>query len=412
MKIWFLAILIILIGSLKIDAQNCASITNISSSTSICVGSNTTFSVVANSPDNSTLSYSWYKNGTVIANAISSTYTITNAQLADASSYYVKVSNACGTPTSSAIINLSVGAIPSISSISNAAESLCVGSSFSTSVIANANSIPFTYQWYLAGVPIVAQTSSSLNIASLQSSHAGLYSVTQFMNTAVQNMCKVYPSILLNDVGFYKKVHNHWGFSDKHKDIISKFIEQYYEKIEKFKGDSVLLRLLMEVDLRLTDLPIFLQNLPFFTEMIKDMGDDIEGERIRSFYCLFDKETIYLLYTYSFYSAIYEYIVSANDPDLLRADVQEIKQSHRKQIRERANVSNQLKGRMGKLNNDLNDFSDELNEVEVITGDLEELKKRVASLLLCFLNVEEDNKDAINYSYAEIMQKVKRDKDI
>ena len=96
MKIWCLAILIILIGSLKIDAQNCASITNISSSTSICVGSNTTFTVVASSPDNSTLSYSWYKNGAVIANAISSTYTITNAQLADASSYYVKVSNACG----------------------------------------------------------------------------------------------------------------------------------------------------------------------------------------------------------------------------------------------------------------------------------------------------------------------------
>jgi len=95
MKIWFLAILIILIGSSKIDAQNCASITNISSSTSICAGSNTTFSVVASSPDNSTLSYSWYKNGAVIANEISSTYTITNAQLADASSYYVKVSNAC-----------------------------------------------------------------------------------------------------------------------------------------------------------------------------------------------------------------------------------------------------------------------------------------------------------------------------
>ena len=61
---------------------------------------------------------------------------------------------------------------------------------------------------------------------------------------------------------------------------------------------------------------------------------------------------------------------------------------------------------------ELFDIDMDLSEVEIVTGDLEELKKRVASLLLCFLNVEEENKDAINYSYKEIMQKVKRDKDV
>ena len=57
----------------------------------------------------------------------------------------------------------------------------------------------------------------------------------------------------------------------------------------------------MEIDNRLTDLPIFLQNLPFFTDIIKDMGDEVEGERIRSFHCLFDKECIYSLYKYCVY---------------------------------------------------------------------------------------------------------------
>ena len=240
----------------------------------------------------------------------------------------------------------------------------------------------------------------------------GLYGVTQFINNAIQNICKVYPSILINDVGFYKKVHKHWGFSDKHNDIIRNFINQYYEKIEKFKGDSVLLRLLQEVDIRLTDLPIFLQNLPFFTEMVKDMGDEVEGERIRSFHCLFDKPCIYLLYSYCFYSAIYEYIDCANDVDLLRADVQNIKQTHRQQIRENSNASNLLSSIPGKVDDDIVGVADDINEVEIVTGDLDELKQRVASLLLCFLNVEEENKDAINLSYADIMQKVKRDKDI
>jgi hypothetical protein len=240
----------------------------------------------------------------------------------------------------------------------------------------------------------------------------GLYTITQFINNAIQNMCKVYPSILLNDVGFYKNVPKHWGFSDKHKEIISKFIDQYYEKIEKFKGDSVLMRLLQEIDVRLVDLPMFLQNLPFFTDIVKDMGDDVEGERIRSFYCLFDKPTVYLLYTYCFYSVIYEYIVCANDADLLRADVQTIKQSHRQTIREKSNAANLLNGGARGITSDLTETEDDINEVEIVTGDLDELKKRVASLLLCFLNVEEENKDVINLSYKEIMQKVKRDKDI
>jgi hypothetical protein len=239
-----------------------------------------------------------------------------------------------------------------------------------------------------------------------------VYTITQFINNAIQNKCKVYPSILLNDVGFYKNVPKHWGFSDKHKEIISKFIDQYYEKIEKFKGDSVLMRLLQEIDVRLVDLPMFLQNLPFFTDIVKDMGDDVEGERIRSFYCLFDKPTVYLLYTYCFYSVIYEYIVCANDADLLRADVQTIKQSHRQTIREKSNAANLLNGGARGITSDLTETEDDINEVEIVTGDLDELKKRVASLLLCFLNVEEENKDVINLSYKEIMQKVKRDKDI
>lgn len=243
---------------------------------------------------------------------------------------------------------------------------------------------------------------------------SGVYSVTQFINNAVHAFCKLYPSILLNDVGFYKNVPKHWNFSEKHNIIISKFIENYYEKIEKFKGDKVMLRLLQELSTsdRFTDLPLFLKNLPFFTEIVKDMGEEVEGEQVRSFHCLFDKQSIYLLHIYCFYSAIYEYIVCANDVDLLRADVQTIKQSHRTQIREGANASNRLMGVDGSTNPELDDIGLDINEIEIITGDLDELKKRVASLLLCFLNVEQENKDVIDLNYEQIMQKVKRDKDI
>jgi hypothetical protein len=241
-----------------------------------------------------------------------------------------------------------------------------------------------------------------------------LYSVTQFINNSIQSICKVYPSILLNDAGFYKNVPKHWNFSEKHNAIINRFVDQYYESIEKFKGDKVLLKLLQELSnsSRLSDLPLFLNSLPFFTEIVKDMGDDVEGERVRSFHCLFDKQCIYLLYSYCFYSSIYEYIVSANDVDLLRADVQVVKKTYRQQIREGVNASNQLTSLESGLRDELTDTGLDLSEVEVISGDIEELKKRVASLLLCFLNVEHENKDVLDYTYEQIMQKVKRDKDV
>jgi hypothetical protein len=156
----------------------------------------------------------------------------------------------------------------------------------------------------------------------------------------------------------------------------------------------------------LVDLNTFVQNIPINTEITKTVG-----ESRYSFYSLFDKTTIYLLFSYCFYSTIYEYIVCSNDIDLLRADVQESKKNRRDIIANNADDANLL------FSQDINgidvviDTENEINEVNIVTGNTEELKMRVAALLISFLNVEEGNKDAIDMSYADIMKKVKRSKD-
>jgi hypothetical protein len=241
---------------------------------------------------------------------------------------------------------------------------------------------------------------------------SGLYTITQFIQNAVQAMSKTYPNILLNDVGFYKKIHSHWGFSDRHNSVLSQFINKYYEKLETFKEDRIIYRLLMEVGQRLTSLNTFLQNLPIHTEMVKDFGNNVEGEQIRSFYYILDKSTIYMLYSYCFYSVLYEYINCTNDVDLLRADVEEIKRSKRTEINNMNNMSNQIGGQDTDLGEELLDRNIDFNEVEIRVGNTEELKNRVAALLLCFLDVEEDNKKTIDLSYEDIQQKVRRNKDI
>jgi hypothetical protein len=60
------------------------------------------------------------------------------------------------------------------------------------------------------------------------------------------------------------------------------------EKLESFKEDRIIYRLLMEVGTRLGSLNIFLQNIPVHTDIVKDFGENVEGERIRNFYYLLD----------------------------------------------------------------------------------------------------------------------------
>ncbi|RYY41010.1 MAG: T9SS type A sorting domain-containing protein [Chitinophagaceae bacterium] len=65
----------------------------------VCANSSVSFSVAATG--NASLTYKWYKSGNTSALSTSATYTIASAQTADAGSYYVEVTNACGVVTRS-----------------------------------------------------------------------------------------------------------------------------------------------------------------------------------------------------------------------------------------------------------------------------------------------------------------------
>jgi hypothetical protein len=101
----------------------------------------------------------------------------------------------------------------------------------------------------------------------------GLYNATQFIKNAIYSFSKVYPSVLINDSGFFKNVPKHWGVSKKHEDDITKFIDTYYKEIEKFKQYPVLLQLLQEVNVKLKDLYMFVENIPLFTDIVKETVD-------------------------------------------------------------------------------------------------------------------------------------------
>ena len=238
----------------------------------------------------------------------------------------------------------------------------------------------------------------------------GLYTSTQFVSNSIQNITRVYPSILMHDSGFYKKVHKHWGLSDKHRGDVTKFIEKYYEKIEKFKQDPVLTNMLQEVEVRLLDIIVFIENIPIYTPIIKNLGliEGTDRKNIQEFYSVFDKETIYLLFTQCFLSVIYEYMVVSDDMEYSNIDKEVHKTNVRMSIREQSNSSNML------TSVDLEDEeqSEEFQRMsQKQTGKHLELKERVSSLLLTFLDIEKENKETVDFSYEQIKKRVNRSKD-
>ena len=230
-----------------------------------------------------------------------------------------------------------------------------------------------------------------------------LYTVTQYMQNAILYMCKIYPTILLNGADF-NTVPNHWGFSKKDPTYkkIQSFIEKHYADIEKFKNDKIMNRLLNESRNSLINLNMFAQNIPVITP-IKKSG--------HVFNSLFDKKTTYMLFAFCFYSTIQTYIDLASDIELVQADLEEVKQERRGKNKEKKNAASQLRAELSELDINLGDNEEELQEYVIQVGDTEELKVRVCELLLGYLNIEEKNKKAVNFSYADIIKQVRRSRE-
>lgn len=239
----------------------------------------------------------------------------------------------------------------------------------------------------------------------------GLYTSTQFIKNAIQNISRVYPSILMNDSGFYKKVHAHWGLSDKHRIDVSKFINKYYEEIDKFKQDKILIRLLQEMDIRLIDILQFVENIPIYTPISKEVGviEGTEKPDIQTFYTLFDKETVYLLFSNCFYSVLYEFMIASDDKDLLSVDREDSNDLRKEKVHNENLPYTQLHGKTPFL--DDQGYEEQKEQNQQYAGKKEELKERVCSLLLTFLNIEKENKTSIDLSYKQIMQKVGKSKE-
>jgi len=148
------------------------SITTQPQSLSVNEGSDATFTITA--IGTLPLSYQWVFNGTNILGATAGSYTRFNAQLADAGTYAVVVTNALGSVTSSNAL-LALNVPPGITA---QPESLTVvAGSNATFTVSATGTAPLSHQWVFAGTNISGAKASSYTRLNAQPTDAGTYAV-------------------------------------------------------------------------------------------------------------------------------------------------------------------------------------------------------------------------------------------
>jgi len=224
-----------------------------------------------------------------------------------------------------------------------------------------------------------------------------LYCVTRFIYNSIYAITRVYPNALTHNISKLGKMHKHWGFSDKHNHDLQTHIHAHHQELERFKGNNILNLLLEHSKTWSKDVLLFLEHIPLYTSIVKD--DNI-------FYNLFDKRTVYLLYSYCWYCVLYEFVVSSDNPDMLKMDIVETRNHLREQIRE----SREDDGiESGAITND--EIEDSLVDIQILSGEKEEMKRELCSLLLAFVKIEMNDKKSVDLLYSQIARNVKKTKE-
>ena len=234
-----------------------------------------------------------------------------------------------------------------------------------------------------------------------------MYTITQFMRESIYAMCRVYPEIIINNHFMNNNSHKHWGFAQEHNNDISLFIEKYYELLNPFKNDVSMNAALTYVKSQLLDVGQFLNLVPQFLSIHRAPHGDIPPQ---SYYSLFTKRTLYMIYSYIYYSVIYEYIKATDNDDILDIDLVERKKIRRKNIQE--SKSSELLGVSEEQfdNPDEFQYSNDILEVEIDAGNKEKIKKQMADLIVAFITMNQSNKKMMDLSYSDIEKRITRSK--
>jgi hypothetical protein len=246
-----------------------------------------------------------------------------------------------------------------------------------------------------------------------------MHTMVKYSKNVIQEMSTILPTMIYSNKPVLKAIPTHWELSVFHRSDIEKIIESYYNPILKFMGDESINGLLSHTMDSLKVLTAFANYIPVMSPLVKKAGrgevKGNEGGRVQehTFYAVFDKETIYLLFNYLFNSVLYEYIQKSNDPEVMNVDKVNIRKERIATNERSLDSTEDIRGvEVGDrpTGDTYMNENERLNEIQLLAGSMENIKKKTVELLVAFLTIQEDTKKSINKSYKTVSERVVRSK--
>ena len=216
-----------------------------------------------------------------------------------------------------------------------------------------------------------------------------VFNLCAFMKNAIKQIAKVYPNIIMNKVNYDNvKIPRHWKLSERHADDVKEMIKKHYAPITSYYDDEQLNQLLNIYQYQETDI----LNLALSTVYMTPV--EINGVLVET---VFDKMMISLLFRFYLLSLLIDMIEMVDREDLYTDKVER--------------PSNPLLA-VGIEEVDVAIADGEaVPMLEIMAGEKKEMSQKVAGLICAVIQVTCLDKDSIDYSYDDVMEKITRAKE-
>ena len=210
------------------------------------------------------------------------------------------------------------------------------------------------------------------------------YNSINFIKDFMRDIIMIFPNIILNKVDYTSvKMQNYLKLSLNHQKDISNSIRDYYAGLRPFYDDKKILNVLTNIQQKCNNLMLLSNVTPSFTEI------NYKGKEV---YNIFDKRTSMLLFENYLLQTFMTYVNLANNETMINLELPESEPSDESLMTTEEIELNEQKLEPKTRVVDL-----------VISGNLSDLKERVAKLLIAYLNIMSEHKSLIDISYENIM---------
>ena len=217
-----------------------------------------------------------------------------------------------------------------------------------------------------------------------------LYTTINFYKSFISNFVTIFPNMILNKVDYDNvTMPAYLGLSKPHSNKIRKHISDYYKKLKTFYGVPSIYNILEKIQKSSNNLMKLSKETPCFTSIKYD-------EKVLK--PVFDERTSRFLFEYYLLRVIINYIDLTDDEDMIVTEV-----AKKTNVEDLFTVE-YLEDRETRVDFDVT--AQARKDIQILSGNKKGLKHKIAQLIVIFFEIFDNQKDVIDISYEEILDRV------